>query len=490
MDPITHRFMMAAAISSIKSYWFSGLLKNAVGETAPTGKDSVIDSSKNAYVLGDYTSGGHNVASLLKYNKFGELQIQKRISTGGSGIALRGFSFGGNALYCGFFNQSGNPPGEKRNLVIKLDTLGNITWQRHLAQYINPDTSPLDNFYYKLISVSPHNNDLSVDSSGASVYISGDAYTSYLRNQDGYHVIYNGLVLKVSSSGSVLWSRLLGPDLTTNPDPSGSGFDKRFNGSFFRNVVDSSGNVISFGRAFPAGGEGVLHPWIVKHNSSGTLLWSKIINNVPGSGFGSTAQDMETDSSGNIYCVMRGSGGVIYNSLYVIKINSSGILAWSRKLYNSSNNNDSPSNPLVSVDSSGNVYAGIFLSGGYHLIKYNSSGTLQYQRKITLSGHAIYSIKIDNSNNILLVGSSIKTLQSQSQNKTTLIKLKSNGTILGTYQDVTISEGQLSPETTYLSPTLSSLNIDNITVPIPFSSLSDYASVNTNFASDQIVYFN
>lgn len=491
MDPITHRFMMAAAISSIKSYWFSGLLKNAVGETAPTGKDSVIDSSKNAYVLGDYTSGGHNVASLLKYNKFGELQIQKRISTGGSGIALKGFSFGGNALYCGFFNQSGfNPSGEKRNLVIKLDTLGNITWQRHLAQYINPDTSPPDNFYYKLLSVNSDNHDLSTDSSGASVYISGDAYTSYYRNQDGNQSIVNGLVSKVSSSGSVLWSRLLGPDLTTNPSPSGSGFTKDFIGSFYRNVVDSSGNVISFGRAFPSGGSGSLYPWIVKHNSSGTLLWSKIINNVVGFGFGPTVQDMETDSSGNIYCVMRGSGGGIYNSLYVIKIDSSGNLSWSRKLYNSSNNNDSPSNPLVSVDSSGNVYAGIFLSGGYHLIKYNSSGTLQYQRKIILSGHAINSIKIDNSNNILLVGSSIKTLQSQSQNKTTIIKLKSDGTILGTYQNLTISEGQLSPETTYLSPTLSSLNIDNITVPIPFSSLNDYKSENTNFVSDQIVYLN
>lgn len=108
---------------------------------------------------------------------------------------------------------------------------------------------------------------------------------------------------------------------------------------------------------------------IAKLDSSGAIQQQFKINTF-------TNGPVFVDTSGNIYSSVAISGG----GGGIIKLNSSGVIQWQRA-YNSSYA-DCQS---INVDSSGNVYAsGLYASGTYSIVvKYDSSGTLQWARRVS-----------------------------------------------------------------------------------------------------------
>jgi hypothetical protein len=195
---------------------------------------------------------------------------------------------------------------------------------------------------------------VAVDSSGNAI---GTGY----RYNTGT-TLYDAIVAKVNTSGVHQWSYYI----------SGGG-----NGYSNSDVaVDSSGNIYLWGVRYSSS-YAVATAVITKLNSAGSVQWVQGFSVSNGAG-----GSIQVDSSGNIY--VTGT----WNSparTFVAKLDSSGAVIWQRSLSGTAAVNVGG----LSVDSSGNVYAGAYTTdsslGKGVLVKYNSSGAIQWQRYLSSS---------------------------------------------------------------------------------------------------------
>ncbi len=249
-------------------------------------------------------------------------------------------------------------------IVVKYNSSGVIQWQKYLGG----------------ASYTDRGVGIAVDSSG-NVYIGGYTYGVGAGGYDAFIVKYN-------SSGTVQWQRTLG----------GVGHD------FGMGIdIDSSGNAYITGR--DGGGSGAFI--VAKYDTSGSIQWQKQLN---ASSHNSYSYELEVDSSGNVYIAGMTALGGGSNSAVVVKLNSSGALQWSRKLYGSGNEEAY----AIAVDSSGNVYASIesdSIGNDYIVLaKWDSSGTIQWQRYMTLSNGGVVrgrpeGLAVDSSDNVYITSS-------------------------------------------------------------------------------------
>jgi len=133
------------------------------------------DSSSNVFVCGDTNATGAYLPLIIKYNTSGTIQSQW------------GFTDSGNTTTCHecvvdssgnvYAVLSGGSSGSYTSHVVKLDSSGNITWQRKIAS----DT--------RLVSVALH--------SGGNVFVAGTT------NSD------RGFIARFDSSGNIQWQRSL-----------------------------------------------------------------------------------------------------------------------------------------------------------------------------------------------------------------------------------------------------------------------------------------
>jgi len=243
-------------------------------------------------------------------------------------------------------------------LVVKYNTSGVIQWQRYLGS-----------------TNAERGEGIAVDSSG-NVYTAAYVWDVGAGG-------YDALIVKFNSLGVEQWQRTLG----------GVGHDFGYGIG-----VDSSGNVYVTGR--DGGGSNAFI--VAKYDTNGNIDWQKQIN---ASSHSSYSYELEVDSSGNVYIAGLTSSGGASNSAFVVKLNSSGAVQWSRKLYGSGNEEAYG----IAVDSSGNVYASIesdsFGNDQIVLAKWNSSGTIQWQRYMTKSDGSVvrgrpHGLAVDSSDNV------------------------------------------------------------------------------------------
>ena len=185
----------------------------------------------------------------------------------------------------------------------------------------------------------------------------------------------DGFVLKLNSSGNILWTKLFGTSQLEfvngmNVDANGNVYVCGTTPGTFAGNVNSGGNDIFF----------------VKYDSSGNLLLVKQM----GSPMYDYAQGVAFDSGGNTYLTGGTAGGLDGNTnaglddFFLIKLNSSGMNQWTRQLGTPATDLgksiaiDSNGDILMAVDSGGN-FGGTVNPGGAasFLLKYNSSGVLQ-----------------------------------------------------------------------------------------------------------------
>lgn len=244
--------------------------------------------------------------------------------------------------------------------------------------------------------------------------------------------------------------------------------------------VDSSNNIYVAG-SYNTGA--ATNPALVKLDSSGTILWQKYLN-VPAHS-ASAASTVNIDSSNNIYftapCLTGG-----FNYTYVIKFNSSGTVLWQNRI---------SAGPVLSysaMDSSGNLYlCGYDTSSTGVLMKISTAGAITWQRKITSAGYTSYlygitcTADIGQGQQIVVMGESSNPTYA---NKTLVYRYNTSGVIgvqfyLGLYTGATTYSGVLAPPIQlaadyagnaflpYYSPTTGAHSIANLQYPL-------YTSIN------------
>ena len=125
------------------------------------------------------------------------------------------------------------------------------------------------------------------------------------------------------------------------------------------------------------GGDGFL----VKFNSSGTLVWDRTIGGTAGDNFYSV---IETGDGGFVASGNTNSDGAGGTDGFLVKVNSSGTLVWDRTIGGTSGDYFRSS---IETSDGGIVVAGYTMSDGAgaydgFLVKVNSSGTLVWDKTI------------------------------------------------------------------------------------------------------------
>ena len=241
---------------------------------------------------------------------------------------------------------------------------------------------------------------VATDSSG-NVYVAGGTNGGLDGNTNAGNT--DLFVVKYNSSGTKQWTRQLG----SSSRDSANGV-----------ATDSSGNVYVTGMT--NGGldgcknAGIEDLFVVKYNSSGTKQWT----NQLGSSSRDSANDVATDSSGNIYVTgttyweLDGNTSAGKADLFVVKYDSSGTWQWTKQ--NGTDRYDEARG--VATDSSGNVYVTGYTEGGLDgntsvgkadlfVVKYNSSGTKQWTKQLgTWDSDFANGVATDSSGNVYVTG--------------------------------------------------------------------------------------
>jgi hypothetical protein len=222
--------------------------------------------------------------------------------------------------------------------IIKWNIDGKMEWQRVIGG-INDETA-----------------NAAVEDSAGNIFVTGNS------NGQGSAGGYDAMVMKLDSSGSLIWEHLYG----------GTGDD---NSNAI--LLDSASNIIIAGSTYSFGA-GNQDAWLLKINDAGTLLWSKT--------FGTP----DDDYAKSIACVKGGgyilagrTSGFGNNHGYAIRTTNSGDSIWTNA-YDIGLNNYVSFNDVKVLSDSDFIFTGVgdglSYSNMIHL-KTNLAGNLIYIRK-------------------------------------------------------------------------------------------------------------
>jgi hypothetical protein len=277
----------------------------------------------------------------------------QQTSDGGFIVAGRTYSNDGDV--------SGNH-GKSDAWVVKLNSSGDIEWQKCLGG--------TGNDYAKSIQ----------QTSDGGFIVAG--YTdSNDGDVSGNHGYFDYWVVKLNSSGTILWQKCLG----------GTSFDQAYSIQ-----QTSDGGFIVAGRTYSndgdvSGNHGDIDAWVVKLNSSGDIIWQKCLGGTSGDYANSIQQ---TSDSGFIVAGYTWSndgdvsGNHGYYDYWVVKLNSSGDIEWQKclggtyydyaySIQQTSNGGFIVAGSTNSINGDVSGYHGYF---DYWVVKLNSSGDILWQK--------------------------------------------------------------------------------------------------------------
>ncbi len=284
-----------------------------------------VDGFGNAYISG-YTEGdlggtnaGGNDAFLTKFDSSGDELWSQQIGSWNHdfsrSVAVDAF---GNAYISGY--TGGESAHVTDAFLTKFDNLGNELWTQQIG-------SSSRDFSYSV----------AIDGFG-NAYISGETYGDIGGTSAGYR---DAFLTKFDTLGNELWTRQIG---TLDRD---SGFSVSVDG--FGNAYvtgDTGGDLAGIN-------QGNLDIFLAKYDAGGDLLWTQQI----GTSGHDTSTSVAADGSGNIYISGATSGGLAGTNAggwdaYLVKYDSSGSLLWSQQIGSTGyERSDS-----VVLDDLGNVY--------------------------------------------------------------------------------------------------------------------------------------
>jgi hypothetical protein len=328
------------------------------------------DSAGNVYVTGKSygESTGFDICT-IKYNSLGNLQWTKRytgpnladdvpyaIAADKTGnVYVVGKSYGGSS--------------DSDFTVIKYNSAGAQQW----VDIYNGNGDSTDVAY-----------SISVSKDGSIIYVTGKTYKF-----NGPYRNFDCLTIKYNSSGSRLWTRTF-EYVPTN------GYNEY--GKF--SEIDNSGNT------YVAAQLETSEVFLLKYNSSGTLLWSKSYGATPSY---YRVDDLTIDRNGNTYMNIN-SDTLGYDYRIIVKHNSSGT-----RLYRTTPlvtncycwNDVDQRTSTIAVDSLLRTFL-FFSNDGFNTIMFDENGAIvwnsNYQFPFSQGIYSPYSMAIDNSGNAYVCG--------------------------------------------------------------------------------------
>ena len=187
-------------------------------------------------------------AWVVKIDSLGNIQWQKKITDFNNiipsikkvlpqGCVLAGSSFNSDSLSLNF--------GSLDYMIIKIDSVGNIGWEK---TYGGSD--------YELVNEVIQTTDSGYAVIGSSRSINGDV--------TGNHGDYDFWILKLDQSGNFLWEKSLGGQYSDK----GMSIIENNNGYFVGGYTESNNGDVS-------GNHGNNDLWIAKLDSIGNIIWQK-----------------------------------------------------------------------------------------------------------------------------------------------------------------------------------------------------------------------
>jgi hypothetical protein len=182
----------------------------------------------------------------------------------------------------------------------------------------------------------------------------------------GYEDMY---LVKLNSSGSIQWTKTIG----------GTGNDIALSV-----IQTTDGGYALGGHTRPFGAE-YYDFYIVKLDSIGSFQWNRTINRANNDYSLSIKQ---TTDGGFVLAGLSATGGIFSSDIYIVKLNSIGTYQWS-KTYGGSN--DDVAFSIIQTSEGGLAAAGYTNSFGlggnnFYILKLDGSGTLQWSRTVGGSG--------------------------------------------------------------------------------------------------------
>lgn len=302
----------------------SGLLEwqKALGGSGSDSSQTIEITSDGGYIVAGYTDSDDgdineehdNLCSwIIKLSTVGEIEWQKiYVGNGFNQVHTIQQTLDGGYIVAGYdYTISGNPDGTQNHggkdyLVIKLSSLGDIEWQKLLG-------GTQDDYGYSVRQTS----DGGYVVSGESVSSDGDVTENY--GGSDYWIV------KLSNFGDIEWQKSLGGSNSENPT---SIYQTTDGGYIITGRTQSSdGDITGF--------HGVVDAWIVKLNSTGTLVWQKTL----GGSSADTILDVKQISEGG-YIVVGSTysfdGDVSGNhgggDCWAVRLSSTGNIIWQKCL--------------------------------------------------------------------------------------------------------------------------------------------------------------
>ena len=222
--------------------------------------------------------------------------------------------------------------------VLKLDSLGNVTWQKTYGGAYN-------DYAY------------SIQQTSDGGYIVAGYTSSFGAGSDDIWV------LKLDSAGNVTWQKTYG----------GSSHDYA---NSIQQTNDGGYIIAGYTSSFGAGGADI---WILKLDSSGNVTWQKTYG---GSSYDFAYSIQQTGDGGYIVAGYTNSSGVGGDDIWILKLDLSGNITWQRTYGGSSSE---VAHSIQQTSDGGYIIAGSTNSFGvaytdFWVLKLDSSGNVTWQK--------------------------------------------------------------------------------------------------------------
>ena len=326
-----------------------------VGNTASSNGDVTFNHGSRDYWVVKFNSS-YNIQWQKSFGGSNDDRATSVIQTSDGGYAVAGFSNSSN----GDLNSNN---GNYDYWIVKLDAAGNISWQKNFG----------GTGIERAFSI--------IEVSGGSFVVAGVTSSNNTGDVSGSYGGDDFWVIKISSSGALIWQKPLGGNAQ---EWANSVIETSDKGLIVAGFTSSTSGLIT-------NNHGMSDCWVVKLDSAGNFVWEKT--------YGGTSNDygtciINTSDGGFVLTAFTYSsnGDVISNhgssDFWVVKLSNTGNIQW-QKTFGGTNSDEAYE--IVQTSDGGYAISGAVSSNdgdvtGYHgnwdywIVKTNSLGTMEWQK--------------------------------------------------------------------------------------------------------------